>query len=261
MFSTNSLSHPAYRCIQPVLEHFSIYSEWPSVESYNQLIGLDVYRLIDAATTPMAEQYETIIYKHLTIPTRANNWHDFFNACTWATFFETKRALNKMQYQDAQLTQTKKRTARQNLLAHFDEDGLIVVYQSEALLELLLNHAWQALFYENMDQLENQMQFYCFGHGLLEKCLAPYKGLTAKAILLAVDSDFFDLSFSEQIKDIDQSVARLVQDDARICDKYRLQPIPVLGIPGWSTQQSSQFYQDQQYFRPKPKQAKPVIRN
>jgi hypothetical protein len=91
----------------------------------------------------LAELYEGQIVEHGQVPTRLDDWHDFFNALTFAAFPRAKWALHRRQY--ALLKQrigpgTRRlpgaRTREQDALALFDEGGIAL---------LVAPGSWQAL--------------------------------------------------------------------------------------------------------------------
>jgi hypothetical protein len=83
-----------------------------------------------------------------------------------------------------------------------------------------------------------------FGHALLEKLCQPYKAVTAHAFW--VDPE---LPATESAWD-----AWLAQRlEASFMSTKPFQPLPVLGIPGWSGDNADPtYYDDVQVFRPRP---------
>jgi hypothetical protein len=80
---------------------------------------------------PMA--YERTVYDRGEVPTRADSWHDFFNALVWCALPLTKAALNERQCvaprfaTDADVLRAQTRTREQDRLAMFDEGGAVIV--------------------------------------------------------------------------------------------------------------------------------------
>lgn len=187
--------------------------------------------------------YEQRIFLKGEVQTRYN-WHDFFNALTWMRFPEIKKLVNSLQYRDFvnqhELGKTKQRTVIQNQLAHFDECGVIVLSDSQKLLDLIKHHQWHELFWQNRDLVLDQMRFKIFGHALYEKALNPYIGFTGKAVLIHTD-DFenFDQQAAEYIKANLDNIKNI------------LAPLPILGVPGWWDENNNEcFYlENKQYFR------------
>lgn len=254
------LQHPIYAVVRSFLARCNAIptiAELNAFKDENSL--LSHYQFVHQTRESSSLSYEESIYHQGKIMTREQHWHDCFNAMIWMTFPRTKACLNAAQCQDFSLTKSKQRTYRQNLLAHFDEDGVILIYQSPSVIDAIVHHKWFELFYEQRQSYGRHWQIWGFGHGLLEKCLVPYIGLTAKALLIQVDKSFFNLSINEQHVYIDALLASAIKHRIEFVQDFRLQPIPLLGVPGWTTSQSVDFYQNKDYFRLKNRQSKPVI--
>lgn len=183
--------------------------------------------------------YEQRIYKHGLIATRENNWHDFFNAMVWLMFPKTKSALNAIHFHEEAKQKDNKRSRKRDLLTLFDENGVIVI-ANKKISELIKNHHWQQLFVHNKELWQNgEIKLHTFGHALYEKYLNPYIGMTAHAIIIENDSE------------TDTNLDILISSNMLLKDKTDLMPLPLLGIPGWHTNQNSEFYNNQNYFRKK----------
>ena len=85
------------------------------------------------------------------------------------------------------------------------------------------------------------MQVIIFGHAIYEKLLSPYIGLTAKGIILDItDKSRVDIALAEYLLSLKE------------CRAKDLQPLPLLGIPGWhALTATSTFYANENYFRKK----------
>ncbi|HRE32216.1 MAG TPA: DUF3025 domain-containing protein, partial [Candidatus Berkiella sp.] len=123
---------------------------WPVIEDYNawfkqavQLNALPKETHFSFILQTEQSCYEQDIFKYRTIPSRMQNWHDFFNNITWILYPKTKWAIIQRTHQE---NINKKhgvvRTKRQNLLAHFDECGMILCSDNPALFEDVKTHAW-----------------------------------------------------------------------------------------------------------------------
>jgi len=82
----------------------------------------------------LADLYEGQIVERGQVPTRLDDWHDFFNALTFATFPRAKWALHQRQYQLLARRigpDTRRlpgaRTREQDALALFDEGGIALL--------------------------------------------------------------------------------------------------------------------------------------
>ncbi len=124
-------------------------------------------------------------------------------------------------------------------LTHFDETGVIVISSSPELSEDLRHFRWRELFWEKRKLVERKMRFLIFGHGLMEKALHPYVGMTGKGIVLEAE-----ISAPEEI---DAILASRIGDLAAPSD---LTPVPVLGYPGWDENNADPaYYENLDYFR------------
>lgn len=193
--------------------------------------------------------YEGRIWTRGEVATRPDNWHDFFNALVWLAFPRAKAALNA-RHLGAMAGAAAGRGRARDAMTHFDECGLVVVSSEAALLDLLRNFQWKALFWERRADVVRSMGFFVFGHATYEQLLQPFRGLTAKAVLYPVSQDWFGQPLQAQLVDLD---TRLAADLAagRYASPRELQPVPLLGIPGVTPDsERGEYYDDTWQFRP-----------
>lgn len=245
------------------------FSDWPDLTDIDNLInGSNKKKIVTCSgksigfVTPVksagefSQQYEVRIYQTGEVQTRLNNWHDFFNAMVWGIFPKTKAQLNQLHYQaltQEWQTEKKQRGPYRDTLTLFDESGVVVVCSDARLIKLLNNFEWKALFWKYRKIMLNHMKFFIFGHGLYEKGLNPYIGMTGKGIVLSVVDDFFDQSLLAQLHTIDLMLAEFVR--CHLVKTTDLTPVPVLGYPGWSAANMDEvYYNNRQYFRSRPAQ-------
>jgi hypothetical protein len=94
------------------------------------------------------------------------------------------------------------------------------------------------------------MRFIVFGHATYEALLAPFRGLTAKAVLYEVDADWLAQPPSEQVAAVDRMLATDVAA-GRFVRPRDFQPLPLLGIPGVVPEsEAPTYYDDTWQFRP-----------
>ena len=238
-----ALATPFFDAIRPSLMALGGHA-WPGIDQLNALVATHTHvRFVPAdAATKSAMQYETHIATTSEIPTR-QNWHDLFNALQWLNFPLMKTAISR---QHAALLarggelEAKARSVPRDVLTMFDESGIIVVSKDETLLQLIRDFQWQTLFVDHRHEVETNMRFTLVGHGLMEKSLAPFIGITAKAMLLNIDID----------DDLDQHATRWLNDETNLQSARNLSPLPLLGIPGWDARNGdAAFYHNTQYFR------------
>ena len=95
------------------------------------------------------------------------------------------------------------------------------------------------------------MKFILFGHSLYEKALHPYAGMTGKGLILKVDPTFLNQPTDFQVAELDNRVAELFVNPQNITTTRDFYPVPLLGMPGWATENENEpYYNNTQYFRP-----------
>lgn len=206
----------------------------------------DHIRFVSQDALPEAEAYEAFIYRTHQVPTR-NNAHDFFNGLIWHAMPRTKRMLNALQAE--QIAAHGVRATRgsvRDAATLFDENGAVLVTQSQPLMEAWRARDWQRLFVELRDAwcegAAQRAKLYIFGHATLEKLLTPYKAITTHTLWLDAPHDI----------SLEAMDALLSQSPARIAAKD-WQPLPIMGTPGWWPRelgvQDAAFYADSLVFR------------
>lgn len=190
-----------------------------------------------------AMHYETHIAATGEVPTR-ENWHDLFNALQWLGFPQMKATINARHAEFLRTRgagEARSRSVPRDVLTMVDESGVLVASEDESLLELIRQFRWCELFVDRREQVKEDMCFVLVGHGLMEKAMAPFIGLTGKAILLNLSAG----------ADLDAAAAEWLRDDANLSSAHQLAPLPLLGIPGWDARsEDPAFYLDTSYFRP-----------
>ena len=181
--------------------------------------------------------YEISVYETGRVATRSANLHDWFNALAWLAFPRTKARINAMHA--AAIPRERGRRGRlRDLLTLLDEGGAIVACGDAELNAMLRGHEWRRLFWESRSRVRGAMRLLVLGHAVLEKSLAPWPGITCKAIFVAPQGD----------------------PDALAADWLRALPpeatprslaaLPIFGYPGWLPQgDAAAFYEDERFFR------------
>lgn len=223
-------------------------SDWPSHELLNRL----AVHVANSSGLPVrfvregCEHYETRIHLEGEVHTRAASWHDLFNALVWMRFPKAKSCLNKLHFEEMKKEDGKRGTMR-DVATLFDESGVIVASSDPSLSDMLKRFEWKSLFLENREKVRDEMRFYLFGHGLYEKALSPYIGLTGHAVLFPVEKSFFSSPLDEQIEQLDSSFEGIF---AQIATARELCPLPLLGVPGWAIEnEDPAYYDNESYFR------------
>jgi hypothetical protein len=199
-------------------------------------------------------QYEQRCYLRGEVATRAHNWHDLLNALVWLTFPKTKAVLNARHYEaqiKAMAPGDTGRGAVRDVTTLLDESGIVVVYADAELAKLLRDFQWQELFWQRREQMKAGMGFFLLGHGLYEKALRPYVGMTGQGLLLAVEPAFFSWPQARRVAHLDSLLADYLAAPEHCRSTRELTPVPLLGVPGWDTNNdSAAYYDNTAYFRP-----------
>lgn len=206
-------------------------------------------------TLGFESQYEPRCYLSGEVQTRANNWHDLFNALVWLAFPRTKSAINARHYQALRQANhpesTSQRGAVRDTNTLMDESGVIVACADKELAHLLRQFKWNELFWQRRSEVQSRMGFYLFGHGLYEKALRPYVGITGQGIILDVNAEFFTWPQDSQLAHLDEQLAAFWANDENCRDTRELSPVPLLGVPGWCAENNvADYYDNTAYFRP-----------
>ena len=199
-------------------------------------------------------QYEPRCYLKGEVPTREHNWHDLLNALVWLTFPKAKAAINTRHFQaltDGRDAAESQRGAVRDMNTLFDESGVIVACSDAELSALLRDFRWKELFWQRRVQVQTGLGFYLFGHGLYEKAMHPYIGLTGQGLVLAVEQAFFAWPLKQQLAHLDGLVADYLHAPEHCRSTRELTPVPLLGVPGWAADNNcAEYYDNTSYFRP-----------
>ncbi|BAL27191.1 DUF3025 domain-containing protein [Azoarcus sp. KH32C] len=198
--------------------------------------------------------YEERIFATGEVPTRPEDWHDFFNAMAWCVWPRTKATCNALHL--AQIAARREaglpgRGSCRDALTQFDECGIVVVSASPEIPALLAAHRWEEAFWERRGELQATTRFLVFGHGTWDQLRQPFFGLCAKAIYRGVDADWLALSPDEQQVEADRWLAQHLTEQLEDLSPRRLLPLPLLGVPGVTVDNAErEYYRDVRQFRP-----------
>lgn len=220
--------------------------QWPALASLNAALTVPQRRFVtqDRALLDDGLHYETRIAKHGQIATRAENWHDLFNAMVWCRWPAIKQALNARQCLHIATMGNRQRNRAQYALTQFDEAGVIVQIQSGAVLAHWDAHDWAGLFFDQAKawQRGEIAVSAVIGHALLEHALRPAQFIVGKALVVQGECR------PEQAV---AEVARAIAQGRVLNDPLELRPLPLAGIPGWFAGQDRAFYQSAPCFQPR----------
>lgn len=242
----------------------------PSTHIIEKLNRLKAYN--EHATLPrFAEQaqlqqhdtryYEEFIVEDKVVPTRAENWHDLYNALVWQRFPRLKWAMSKRQYSEIKRAGLHPRTKLRNYLTHLDECGLLLAVpkskcdEAQSLLTALANHQWERAFVTLRNDWHHCVFPLMVGHANLEMLMSPFSGLTGKWLAVVVDDDFAKMPIKHQYMHVGGIMANFVDnltEDETGSYTPKLLPIPLLAVPAYLTDFAPEMLKDTSYFRPLP---------
>jgi len=241
---------PCFDPLRPTLERLDC-SRFPLRADLQQLVD-DIVptRAKRALKLVLAESaspdpYERRVFETGELAVRSSDWHDLFNVLVWCVFPRSKAALNRRHVAEMKHEAPGRRGHARDALTQFDEDGVIVLSSAPELLKLIRAFKWKELFWNRRAEALAHMRFLVFGHALYEKLLEPFVGVTGKAVLLDVTAGIDDTAATADQRVTDWIEAGMLGSPAD------LQPLPVLGIPGWhAASLEASFYDNAAYFRP-----------
>ena len=201
-----------------------------------------------------AEGYEARIFASGEVPTRAGDWHDFFNALAWCAWPRTKAACNRLHLAELHARMAAGlpgRGPRRDALTQFDECGIVVVSSDADISALLAAHAWEEALWNRRTRLLQTTRFLVFGHGTWDQLRAPFVGLCAKALYRVVDPAWLALPAAQALAETDAWLAAHLAAAIGDLSPRSLAPLPLLGIPGVTPDsESAEYYRDTRQFRP-----------
>jgi len=262
---------PAFEPFLPLSGQIRVFTNWPAFQDLNNLKRLACKGVATCSGMPVQfvsqtsegknsgysgntaiRQYENRIYLTGEVPTRQENWHDFFNALVWLTFPRAKAALNHIHFQSLRnnaQNKSEKRGPLRDAATLFDESGVIVLSSQSEWITLLRQHEWKTVFWRHRASLPTSMRFILFGHALYEKMLDPYVGITGKAVFFEVEEAFLKKSPADRLQVVDHWLADFLLHTLSSTTDFS--PIPILGYPGWVDANADRdYYDNQRYFRP-----------
>ena len=247
-----SFDHPAFSLIDPsvvarlrALDHFPMPSELRALA-----LGLPSalapwfdFAEQDRTLLQAAGGFDRLLAQSSLVPTRAGSFHDLLGALIWLHFPALKTAIHRVQ----RASDPGVRGPRENAATHLDESGVLVLSSEPTVFESLSALKWVEVFWERRAELQQTTRFWVFGHGLLDALREPHPRLMGKALFVLVNPSRLALSDCEFRVFLDGALASVLPEFLR--DPACLEPLPVLGVPDWSPNQSRAYYEDERYFR------------
>lgn len=263
--SATLLQSVLFAPLHPLLVHFKT-NNFPIRDDLNALLAARRSKITvqsglplrfvshQSGKLPFEMQYEPRCYLHGEVQIRSGEWHDLLNALVWLTFPKAKAAINARHYLDlrnANGNRQNQRSALRDMVTLFDESGTIVACADTELGNLLRDFKWKELFWQQRPQVNASMGFYLFGHGLYEKALQPYVGMTGQYLLVAVEQEFFSWDLARRLGYLDERMAAYLNAPQHCHSTRELAPVPLLGVPGWAAENwEESYYSNISYFRP-----------
>lgn len=209
--------------------------------------GGHALRFVAQHALPAQVAYEAYIFATGAVPTRAN-LHDCFNAAQWFAFPALKASMNAAQAAEiAAHGVQSRRGGPRDAWTLFDENGALFACSDPGLSAALRSFDWHTLLVAQRAAWGRACEIHLVGHALLEKLAAPYKAVTAHVAVVDVMPAYFGWSESRRRAYLDARLARRVSTWRSARD---FAPLPVLGIPGWSADNTDpRFYSDTAVFR------------
>jgi hypothetical protein len=245
-------SGPLFFPLAPLLERFPFAPDTTALAALGALGELRTASGQPLTFVPPQDDglgYEARIWARGEVETRPGNWHDFFNALVWLSFPRAKAALNARHALGLAASSAGRGRAR-DAMTHFDECGVVVLSADPSLLDLVRGFRWRELFWTRRADLAGALRCIVFGHATYEQLLAPYRGLTAKAVLYEVSADWLRQPWPAQLADLDRRLAGELAAGA-YADPRALHPLPLMGFPGLTPEnESAAYYDDRWQFRP-----------
>lgn len=237
------------------------WPRWPELSELQALVNGTDPPATNASGRPLrlerldgassAADYERRVASDGVLSVRHPSWHDLFNVLAWSAWPRTKAALNARHVLALAGETGSNRSPARDALTGFDEDGVVIAVTNEQYDRLVREFRWKELFWQRRSDLPESFTVFVFGHALAEKLLAPFVGITGKAICFSVEPGFARLDLEVQRRHLDDRLAERLRADGSFASPKGLMPLPVLGVPGWWQHgDDADFYEDTSYFRP-----------
>ncbi len=196
-----------------------------------------------------AIDFERRVVEQNELIVRRNSLHDLLNALVWLTFPKSKRAISEAHVALGVNKDGKTRPRRRDVLTLFDESGIIILSENDALRTMNQSHQWRELFVNYRADFIQQARPILFGHGAMEQLgnqlPKVHRGLTVKALWLR-------LPVTTSLFELDDYLAKRIVSGESLGEQERSTPMPVLGLPGWFAEnESPACYEDETVFRPR----------
>ncbi|MBI2802185.1 MAG: DUF3025 domain-containing protein [Gammaproteobacteria bacterium] len=245
-----TFSHPAFAMFAA---HLALLTQpaWPPIAELNERLAGRAH-LFSGQPLHFVQQipslkgdglhYERRIFDTGIIATRAESWHDLFNALMWLARFELKCAINAAYVRELARPCHQPRTRAQCALTHFDEGGAVVMLRDPTLLALWDDHDWPGLLWRERARWASGADLMLVGHAIFEHLLVPSVLPVAKCLVIA--------PATTTAHDRVSALAQRIVDGELLADPQALRPLPLAGLAGWHADSTSEsFYREAACFR------------
>ena len=203
----------------------------------------------------LAMPYEQAVATFGAVPTRVDGpgaLHDLLNALAWLCFPQVKAVLHQLQATEIARDGIGAVRGRiRDGVTLLDENGILLVVRHPVDATRLRERAWCRLLIEDRARWGAEIFAVPLGHGLVERLVRPYPALTAHVRPLRLPPAWFALPPLKQMRQLDRVAAARLR--ARPPLPGALDPLPVLGVPGWwADNLDPAFYRNPRVFRPRP---------
>ena len=229
----------------------------PAVDAIGELLGRvgprnavgKPLRVVDAEHSP-ALAYERRVLDDGLLATRADSWHDYFNALVWCAFPATKAVINRRHCDAAGRDDC--RGAVRDALTQFDECGALVISADAEMLDALRGHCWERALWRRRAHFLQTCRVLVVGHATLDALRRPFAGLCAKALYREVASDWIAQAAEDQMREADHWLADWLSRRGDALVPRDLSPLPLLGLPEVVPENAcADYYRDHSQFRPR----------
>jgi hypothetical protein len=129
---------------------------------------------------------------------------------------------------------------------------MIVACADAELVELWRTHQWRAAFWDRRVAVADRMRAVVIGHGLLAKLVAPFRGITARVLVLPLDGAALPANPALVGAALDADAAATINARGVACAPEHLLALPVAALPGWDMEASDgRLFDDTAVFRPR----------
>jgi hypothetical protein len=196
--------------------------------------------------------YERRIAAAGEIPLREGDPHDAWNARVWLAFPRTKSALNAIHVAAGAAAAPNARSPARDAATLLDESGALAACIDPEFIACWRRHAWREAFGGPAAMLERRFAVVVVGHGLLARLDRPFRGLTARVLILPLDPAVLPAAAAARRDALDAGAAARLADAGGGLVPGDLLPLPLAAMPGWDPAAAGDArFDDVSVFRPR----------